>query len=101
VSSILLSSNTQWVLLSTMILGIAAGTVGCIAYWKRQNLMSDALAHAALPGVVIAFLILGEKKLIILIIFIIEAFGKRTTLLMKRSDTANFYRIANAKQRII
>lgn len=67
-SSILLSSNTQWVLLSTMILGIAAGTVGCIAYWKRQNLMSDALAHAALPGVVIAFLILGEKKLIILII---------------------------------
>ena len=51
-----------------MILGIAAGTVGCIAYWKRQNLMSDALAHAALPGVVIAFLILGEKKLIILII---------------------------------
>ena len=66
-SSILLSSNTQWVLLSTMILGIAAGTVGCIAYWKRQNLMSDALAHAALPGVVIAFLLLGEKKLIVLI----------------------------------
>lgn len=51
-----------------MILGIAAGTVGCIAYWKRQNLMSDALAHAALPGVVIAFLLLGEKRLIILII---------------------------------
>lgn len=68
VSSILFSSNTQWVLLSTMILGIAAGTIGSIAYWRRQNLMSDALAHAALPGVVIAFLLIGEKQLYILMI---------------------------------
>ena len=65
--SILWNSNTGWVLLSTMILGIAAGTIGCMAYWKRQNLMSDALSHAALPGVVIAFLIIGEKNLLILI----------------------------------
>lgn len=67
-SSILFSSNTQWVLLSTMILGIAAGMIGAIAYWRKQNLMSDALAHAALPGVVIAFLLSGEKKLYLLII---------------------------------
>lgn len=66
--AILSSSNTQWVLLSTMMLGIAAGTIGTISYWRRQNLMSDALAHAALPGVVIAFLLLGEKKLFIFII---------------------------------
>lgn len=51
-----------------MILGIAAGMIGCIAYWKRQSLLSDALAHAALPGVVIAFLILGEKNLFVLIV---------------------------------
>ncbi|WP_413377623.1 metal ABC transporter permease [Alkalihalobacillus sp. 1P02AB] len=66
--SILLSSNTQWVLFSTMILGIAAGAVGTLAYWKKQSLMSDALAHAALPGVVIAFMLLGEKNLFILIL---------------------------------
>lgn len=66
--SILSNSNTQWVLFSTMILGIVAGTIGCLAYWKRQNLMSDALSHAALPGVVIAFLLIGEKNLFILII---------------------------------
>lgn len=59
--SILWNSNTGWVLLSTMILGIAAGTIGCMAYWKKQNLMSDALSHAALPGIVLAFLIVGEK----------------------------------------
>ncbi|XCS10843.1 iron chelate uptake ABC transporter family permease subunit [Aeribacillus pallidus] len=66
--TILLNSNTQWVLFSTMIFGIAAGTMGCLAYWKRQSLMSDALAHAALPGVVIAFLLLGEKNLFVMII---------------------------------
>lgn len=66
--SILLSSNTQWVLISTMILGIAAGTMGCLAYWRKQSLMSDALAHASLPGVVLAFLLLGEKNLFIMII---------------------------------
>jgi len=66
-SSILFNSNFQWVLLSTMILGIAAGTIGSIAYWKRQSLLSDSLAHAALPGVVIAFLVVQEKNLYILI----------------------------------
>lgn len=58
----MLGSNLLWVLLSTIALGMAAGTVGCLSYWKKQSLMSDALAHAALPGVVIAFLIIGEKN---------------------------------------
>jgi len=67
-SAILLNSNIQWVLFSTMMLGIAAGIVGCLSYWKKQSLMSDALAHAAFPGVVIAFLLFQEKNLLVLII---------------------------------
>lgn len=62
-----LSPNTQWVLMSTLILGMAAGVMGCLAYWKRQSLMSDALSHAALPGVVIAFSLSGTKNLLIMI----------------------------------
>jgi manganese/zinc/iron transport system permease protein len=62
-----LSYNAQWVLLSTLILGMAAGITGCLAYWKRQSLMSDTLAHAALPGVVIGFAILGEKNMLLMI----------------------------------
>lgn len=65
---ILLSSNTQWVLFSTMLLGTAAGMIGCLAYWKKQSLMSDSLSHAALPGIVITFMIIGEKNLLLLII---------------------------------
>lgn len=66
--AILLTSNFQWVLLSTVLLGIASGMFGSFAYWKRQSLMSDAISHAALPGVVIAFLIIQEKNLLILLI---------------------------------
>lgn len=65
--SALLTSNTQWVLMSTMVLGIAAGTIGCLAYWKKQSLMSDSLAHASLPGVVIAYLLFARKDLYLLI----------------------------------
>lgn len=64
----LLSPNTQWVLLSTLILGMAAGMIGCLAYWKKQSLMSDALSHAALPGVVVAFALTGTKNLLFMII---------------------------------
>lgn len=63
----LLSPNAQWVLLSTLILGMASGMIGCLAYWKRQSLMSDALSHAALPGVVIGFALMGSKNLPVMI----------------------------------
>ena len=66
--SILLSSNFQWVLMSTPLLGMALGLIGCLAYYKKQSLMSDALSHAALPGVVTAFLLFQEKDLLTLII---------------------------------
>ena len=65
--SVLFSPNAQWVLMSTLILGIASGMVGCLSYWKKQSLMSDALSHASLPGVVIAFALAGTKSLPIMI----------------------------------
>ncbi|MFE4710989.1 MULTISPECIES: metal ABC transporter permease [unclassified Paenibacillus] len=66
--TLLLSPNAWWVLLSMLVLGVASGMIGCLAYWKRQSLMSDALSHAALPGVVIAFAITGVKILPVLIL---------------------------------
>ena len=44
------------------ILGIASGALGCFAVLRRQSLLGDALAHAALPGICIAFLITGSKN---------------------------------------
>lgn len=65
---ILLSANAQWVLMSTLLLGLASGVIGCFSYWKRQSLMSDALSHAALPGVVAGFALLGSKQLPVMLL---------------------------------
>lgn len=51
--------NLRWVLIATALLGIAAGTLGAFALLRGRSLMGDALAHATLPGVCLAFLI-GE-----------------------------------------
>ncbi|TDL34788.1 metal ABC transporter permease [Jeotgalibacillus sp. S-D1] len=66
-TGLLSSSNFQWVLTSAVLLGMAAGMVGTMANLRKQGLMSDAISHAALPGVILAFLISGEKQLPVLI----------------------------------
>ncbi len=53
--------NTGVVLIGTCLLGIAAGVIGSFAVLRRRALMGDALAHAALPGICVAFLIIGER----------------------------------------
>lgn len=47
------------VLLGTSLLGGVAGVVGTFAVLRRRALVGDVLAHAALPGLCLAFLLLG------------------------------------------
>lgn len=60
--------NTQIVLLGTALLGACCGMVGGFAVLRRRALMGDALAHAALPGVCLAFLVLGERNLPVMLL---------------------------------
>ncbi|MGD6847559.1 metal ABC transporter permease [Rossellomorea aquimaris] len=66
--SILTDGNTQWVLLSTLLLGIASGVLGSFALLRKQSLIGDAVAHAALPGICFAFMFMGEKNFFVLLI---------------------------------
>lgn len=65
--------NTQWILLGTMLLGLSSGVIGSFAYLRKQSLMGDALAHAALPGVCIAFMLTGTKSIFFFLIGAIVA----------------------------
>lgn len=56
--------NTQWVLAGTLLLGIASGVLGSFVLLRKQSLIGDAMAHSALPGVCIAFLLTGQKSLL-------------------------------------
>lgn len=60
---LLQDANTQWVLFGTLLLGIASGVLGSFALLRKQSLIGDAMAHAALPGVCLAFMIYGEKSI--------------------------------------
>ncbi len=49
--------NTRVVVLGTAILGCAAGAVGCFTLLRKRALMGDAISHATLPGIAMAFIL--------------------------------------------
>jgi len=51
------SETLLTVLAGTMVLGLVSGALGCFAVLKRHSLLGDALAHAALPGVCLAYML--------------------------------------------
>jgi manganese/zinc/iron transport system permease protein len=87
--------NLLVVLAGSSLLGIGAGIIGAFAVLRKRALTGDALSHAALPGLCIAFLILRERNLIALLlgalasgvvgIAIISALGRWTRV---RGDAA-------------
>ena len=81
--------------LGTAILGAVCGMLGSFAVLRKQSLLGDAISHAALPGIAIAFLITGIKDSNIFLLgalisgllgtFWIRSITKKTHL---KSDTA-------------
>lgn len=49
------------VVIGAALLGVTAGALGVFAVLRQRSLVGDALAHSALPGVCIAFLVTGAK----------------------------------------
>jgi manganese/zinc/iron transport system permease protein len=56
------------VALGSALLGIVSGALGSYAMLRRQGLLGDTLAHAALPGICLAFLLTGAKTQIVLLL---------------------------------
>lgn len=54
-------STVQTVMFGALLLGAVSGVVGCFTILRRQSLLGDALAHAALPGICLAYMITGTK----------------------------------------
>ncbi len=56
------------VALGSATLGIVSGALGCFAVLRKQSLLGDAISHAALPGIALAFLLTGSKSPLIIVI---------------------------------
>ena len=61
--------NTRVVVLGVMALGLASGLIGTFLILRKRALTADALSHATLPGIVIAFMFMvglgGDGKSLI------------------------------------
>jgi manganese/zinc/iron transport system permease protein len=56
------------VALGAGVLGIISGALGVFAVLRRQSLLGDAVSHAALPGICIAFLLTGTKSTLLFMV---------------------------------
>jgi len=60
-SQLLTDYTLRTVAMGAATLGIVGGGLGSYAVLRGQSLLGDAISHAALPGVALAFLITGSK----------------------------------------
>jgi len=68
INEIFFDYTLRTVLLGSALVGIVAGILGCFAVLKKQSLLGDAISHAALPGVALAFLFTLSKHPLVLLI---------------------------------
>lgn len=67
-NSLLTDYTLRTVALGAAVLGIVSGALGTFAFLRRQSLLGDAMSHAALPGVVLAFMLTGSKAPLVLVL---------------------------------
>lgn len=62
------STTGQRIMLVGALTNVACALVGCYLVLRRMSLMGDAIAHAVLPGIVLAFLFSGSMNVLPLFI---------------------------------
>ena len=85
-ADLLSSELVRTVMLGAALLGALSGMLGAFAVLRGQSLLGDALAHAALPGVCLGFLIAGGRNLpsILLGAFVTGALAALAMILITR-----------------
>lgn len=78
---LLFDYTLRTVALGSAILGIVSGALGAFAVLRKQSLLGDAISHAALPGIVIAFLLTRSREPVVLMLGALIA-GWLATLFM-------------------
>jgi manganese/zinc/iron transport system permease protein len=67
-SQLFAENYTLWIVsLGAGLLGLVSGALGTFAVLRKQSLLGDAISHAALPGIALAFLLTGSKAPLVLV----------------------------------
>lgn len=79
-----------WIILCGALVAVTCGMLGCFLVLRRMSMVGDAISHAVLPGIVIAFLFSGTREVLPMLLgagatglfatLMIEFFSKRAKL---------------------
>ncbi len=53
--------NDSWIILTACIVAINASLLGCFLVLRKMAMVGDAISHAVLPGIVLAYYFSGDK----------------------------------------
>jgi manganese/zinc/iron transport system permease protein len=79
--------NTQVAAAAVGLLGAGCGLIGVFTLLRRRALIGDVVAHAALPGLCLAFIVVGSRSLPALLLgaFLTGLLGVATASLLSRT----------------
>jgi manganese/zinc/iron transport system permease protein len=60
--------NDFWIIFTASLVAINASLLGCFLILRKMALVGDAISHAVLPGIVVAYFLSGDKTSILLLI---------------------------------
>ncbi len=82
--------DALYIILTASLFSISCGLLGCFLILRKMAMVGDAISHAVLPGIVIAFLLTGTRDSFEMIVgaalfgllttFLIEFFNKKARL---------------------
>jgi manganese/zinc/iron transport system permease protein len=82
--------DAVYIIITSTLIAISCGILGCFLILRKMAMVGDAISHAVLPGIVLAFLLSGSRDSIWMILgagllgifttFLIEFFHKKARL---------------------
>ena len=89
-----------WIILSGSLIAVSCGLLGCYLVLRKMAMIGDAISHAVLPGIVLAYLLSGSRETLPMLIgaailgifttVLIELFYKKAQLQIDASIGITF-----------
>jgi manganese/zinc/iron transport system permease protein len=57
-----------WIVITGILCALSCSLLGCFLVLRRMSMMGDAISHAVLPGLALAFLITGSRSSIVMFV---------------------------------
>lgn len=75
-------ASAGWIILTGALVAGASGLVGCFLILRRMAMLGDAISHAVLPGIVLAFLLTHSRATLVMLVGAV-VFGLLATFLVQ------------------